>query len=53
MFPNVLMMAMHLCGTFDLMAKYRIRGVIGGGGSEEGGAVERHMLGFQAAYASG
>jgi hypothetical protein len=27
-----------------------IRGVIGGG-SAEGGAVERHMLGFQAAYA--
>jgi len=51
LFPNVLMMAMHLCGTFDLMAKYGFRGVIGGG-SEEGGAVERHMLGFQTAYAS-
>src|SRR6266446_1643518 len=32
------------------MAKYGISGVIGGG-SAEGGAVERHMLGFQAAYA--
>jgi hypothetical protein len=32
------------------MAKYGISGVIGGG-STEGGAVERHMLGFQAAYA--
>ncbi len=35
------------------MAKYCIRGVIGGG-SAEGGAVERpmrHMVGFQAAYA--
>ena len=31
------------------MAKYGIRGVIGGG-SAEGGAVERHMLGFQQAY---
>jgi alkanesulfonate monooxygenase SsuD/methylene tetrahydromethanopterin reductase-like flavin-dependent oxidoreductase (luciferase family) len=36
--------------AFDCMAKYGIRGVIGGG-SAEGGAVERHMLGFQAAYA--
>src|ERR1700740_1225316 len=36
--------------AFDFMAKYGIRGVIGGG-SAEGGAVERHMLGFQAAYA--
>jgi hypothetical protein len=36
--------------TFDFMAKYCISGVIGGG-SAEGGAVERHMLGFQAAYA--
>jgi alkanesulfonate monooxygenase SsuD/methylene tetrahydromethanopterin reductase-like flavin-dependent oxidoreductase (luciferase family) len=33
-----------------LHAKYGISGVIGGG-SAEGGAVERHMLGFQAAYA--
>ncbi len=32
------------------MAKYGIRGVIGGG-SAEGGAVERHMPRFQAAYA--
>ena len=32
------------------MAKYGISGVIGGG-SAEGGAVERHMLGFQVAYA--
>src|SRR6202011_1327042 len=32
------------------MAKYGISGVIGGG-SAEGGAVERHMIGFQAAYA--
>jgi alkanesulfonate monooxygenase SsuD/methylene tetrahydromethanopterin reductase-like flavin-dependent oxidoreductase (luciferase family) len=36
--------------AFDFMAKYGIHGVIGGG-SAEGGAVERHMLGFQAAYA--
>src|SRR5947207_9482518 len=36
--------------AFDFMAKYGIRGVIGGG-SAEGGAVERHMIGFQAAYA--
>ena len=36
--------------AFDFMAKYGISGVIGGG-SAEGGAVERHMLGFQAAYA--
>jgi alkanesulfonate monooxygenase SsuD/methylene tetrahydromethanopterin reductase-like flavin-dependent oxidoreductase (luciferase family) len=35
--------------AFDFMAKRGIRGVIGGG-SAEGGAVERHMLGFQAAY---
>src|SRR5579863_7547466 len=34
----------------DFMAKHGISGVIGGG-SAEGGAVERHMLGFQAAYA--
>jgi alkanesulfonate monooxygenase SsuD/methylene tetrahydromethanopterin reductase-like flavin-dependent oxidoreductase (luciferase family) len=32
------------------MAKHGISGIIGGG-SAEGGAVERHMLGFQAAYA--
>ena len=31
------------------MARYGINGVIGGG-LAEGGAVERHMLGFQAAY---
>ena len=36
--------------AFDFMAKYGISGVIGGG-SAEGGAVERHMIGFQAAYA--
>jgi len=36
--------------AFDFMAKHGISGVIGGG-SAEGGAVERHMLGFQAAYA--
>jgi alkanesulfonate monooxygenase SsuD/methylene tetrahydromethanopterin reductase-like flavin-dependent oxidoreductase (luciferase family) len=36
--------------AFDFMAKHGIRGVIGGG-SAEGGAVERHMKGFQAAYA--
>ncbi len=36
--------------AFGFMAKYGIRGVIGGG-SAEGGAVERHMLGLQAAYA--
>src|SRR5205085_6845922 len=36
--------------AFDFMAKYGINGVIGGG-SAEGGAVDRHMLGFQAAYA--
>ncbi len=36
--------------AFEFMARYRISGVIGGG-SAEGGAVERHMLGFQAAYA--
>ena len=35
--------------AFDFMAKYGICGVIGGG-SAEGGAVERHMVGFQAAY---
>jgi hypothetical protein len=32
------------------MAKYGIRGVIGGG-SAEGGAVEQHMIGFRAGYA--
>src|SRR6202022_149511 len=36
--------------ALDFMAKYGISGVIGGG-SAEGGAVERHMVGFQAAYA--
>src|SRR5260370_31296927 len=36
--------------AFDFMAKYGVSGVIGGG-SAEGGAVERHMVGFQAAYA--
>jgi alkanesulfonate monooxygenase SsuD/methylene tetrahydromethanopterin reductase-like flavin-dependent oxidoreductase (luciferase family) len=36
--------------AFDFMAKYGIRGVIGGG-SAEGGAVDRHMQEFQAAYA--
>src|SRR5246500_4800286 len=35
--------------AFDFMAKHGINGVIGGG-SAEGGAVERHMIGFQAAY---
>ena len=32
------------------MAKHGISGVIGGG-SAEGGAVDRHMIGFRAAYA--
>src|SRR5579859_2623239 len=36
--------------AFDFMAKHRMCGIIGGG-SAEGGAVERHMIGFQAAYA--
>jgi len=36
--------------AFDFMAKHGICGVIGGG-SAEGGAVDRHMAGFQAAYA--
>jgi alkanesulfonate monooxygenase SsuD/methylene tetrahydromethanopterin reductase-like flavin-dependent oxidoreductase (luciferase family) len=36
--------------AFDFMAKHGICGVIGGG-SAEGGAVERHMIAFQAAYA--
>jgi alkanesulfonate monooxygenase SsuD/methylene tetrahydromethanopterin reductase-like flavin-dependent oxidoreductase (luciferase family) len=35
--------------AFDFMAKHGIRGVIGGG-SAEGGAVDRHMEGFRAAY---
>jgi hypothetical protein len=34
--------------AFDFMVKYGIRGVIGG--SAEGCAVERHMIGFQQAY---
>lgn len=36
--------------AFDFMAKHGMSGVIGGG-SAEGGAVDRHMEGFQAAYA--
>jgi alkanesulfonate monooxygenase SsuD/methylene tetrahydromethanopterin reductase-like flavin-dependent oxidoreductase (luciferase family) len=36
--------------AFDFMAKHGISGVIGGG-SAEGGAVDRHMVEFQAAYA--
>ncbi len=36
--------------AFDFMARYGICGVIGGG-SAEGGAVDRHMAEFQAAYA--
>ncbi|HEV7995386.1 MAG TPA: LLM class flavin-dependent oxidoreductase [Stellaceae bacterium] len=36
--------------AFDFMAKHGISGMIGGG-SAEGGAVERHTIGFQAAYA--
>jgi alkanesulfonate monooxygenase SsuD/methylene tetrahydromethanopterin reductase-like flavin-dependent oxidoreductase (luciferase family) len=36
--------------AFDFMAKYGISGVIGGG-SAEGGAVDRHMIGFRDAYA--
>jgi alkanesulfonate monooxygenase SsuD/methylene tetrahydromethanopterin reductase-like flavin-dependent oxidoreductase (luciferase family) len=36
--------------AFDFMAKHGMCGVIGGG-SAEGGAVERHMRAFQAAYA--
>jgi alkanesulfonate monooxygenase SsuD/methylene tetrahydromethanopterin reductase-like flavin-dependent oxidoreductase (luciferase family) len=35
--------------AFDFMAKHGICGVIGGG-SAEGGAVERHMEGFRNAY---
>jgi alkanesulfonate monooxygenase SsuD/methylene tetrahydromethanopterin reductase-like flavin-dependent oxidoreductase (luciferase family) len=36
--------------AFDFMAKYGISGLIGGG-SAEGGAVDKHMQEFQAAYA--
>jgi alkanesulfonate monooxygenase SsuD/methylene tetrahydromethanopterin reductase-like flavin-dependent oxidoreductase (luciferase family) len=36
--------------AFDFMAKHAINGVIGGG-SAEGGAVDRHMNGFREAYA--
>ncbi|OFW97580.1 MAG: hypothetical protein A3D94_05895 [Alphaproteobacteria bacterium RIFCSPHIGHO2_12_FULL_66_14] len=36
--------------AFDFMAKHGISGVIGGG-SAEGGAVDKHMIAFQAAYA--
>src|SRR5262249_59379401 len=36
--------------AFDFMAKHGICGIIGGG-SAEGGAVERHMIGFPAAHA--
>ena len=36
--------------AFDFMAKYGICGVIGGG-SAEGGAVDKFITGFQAAYA--
>ena len=36
--------------AFDFMAKHGMSGVIGGG-SAEGGAVDRHMDGFRAAYA--
>jgi alkanesulfonate monooxygenase SsuD/methylene tetrahydromethanopterin reductase-like flavin-dependent oxidoreductase (luciferase family) len=36
--------------AFDFMAKHGISGVIGGG-SAEGGAVDRHMNEFRAAYA--
>jgi len=35
--------------AFDFMAKHGISGVIGGG-SAEGGAVDRHMESFRAAY---
>ena len=35
--------------AFDFMAKHGMSGVIGGG-SAEGGAVDRHMEGFRAAY---
>ncbi len=36
--------------AFDFMAKHGICGVIGGG-SAEGGAVDRHMVAFRDAYA--
>src|SRR5260370_5306424 len=36
--------------AFDFMAKHGISGMIGGG-SAEGGAVDKHMAAFQAAYA--
>src|SRR5262252_7407428 len=36
--------------ALEFMAKHGIHGMVGGG-SAEGGAVERHMIGFQAAYA--
>src|SRR5260370_38053598 len=36
--------------AFDFMAKHGISGMIGGG-SAEGGAVDKHMTAFQAAYA--
>src|SRR6202008_4363199 len=36
--------------AFDFMAKYGISGVIGGG-SAEGGAGQRRMIGFQQGYA--
>src|SRR5215468_9233836 len=36
--------------ALDFMAKYGVSGVIGGG-SAEGGAVDRHMTEFRAAYA--
>jgi alkanesulfonate monooxygenase SsuD/methylene tetrahydromethanopterin reductase-like flavin-dependent oxidoreductase (luciferase family) len=36
--------------AFDFMAKHGINGVIGGG-SAEGGAVDRHITGFREAYA--
>ncbi len=36
--------------AFDFMARHGISGMIGGG-SAEGGAVDKHMTGFQAAYA--
>ena len=36
--------------AFDFMAKHGINGIIGGG-SAEGGAVDRHMNGFREAYA--
>ncbi len=36
--------------AFDFMARHGISGIIGGG-SAEGGAVDRHMTGFREAYA--